>query len=137
MKLNHDCVRDCLIWLEDNLKLANGIQPESVINALSSEQRYSKDDIVYSIFKLNEVGYIKDGITVTPTFEGNNIYNFNPIYEMTWEGHEYLDTIRDNKVWKKSKEAVKSLKSVPLSIMGNVATKALTSIINQKTGWNI
>jgi hypothetical protein len=129
MKLNHDCVRECLLYLEKNLEFAKTIDPNQLIEDL----KYSKNDIFYSLQKLQETGYIEGGVTVSNTFT-SCIYNVNPIRDISWEGHEYIDTIRDNKVWHKTKKVTASLKSVPLSMMKTIAAQVLIGLIKEKTG---
>nr|WGD84452.1 DUF2513 domain-containing protein [Bacillus subtilis] len=48
---------------------------------------------------------------------------------ITWDGHQFLDTIRDNAVWSKTKDAVKSLSSVSLSILSNVGESITKKLI--------
>jgi hypothetical protein len=42
--------------------------------------------------------------------------------ELSWEGCEFLDKIRDETVWKSVREKVSRYKSVPLTILASVAT---------------
>ncbi|MCL0330663.1 YjcQ family protein [Apilactobacillus xinyiensis] len=137
MKLNYDCVRDTLICIETNLKVGKGLLPNELIKKIQSKYDYSEDDIVYTLSKLREGNYIIGGIKFKFNAYGNSIKIISAVSDITFKGHEYLNTIRDNKVWKKTKSVAKSFKGVPLSVMGSLAEKVLTSIINQKTGWNI
>ena len=47
--------------------------------------------------------------------------------ELTWDGCEFLDTIRDETVWKSVRTRIDPVKSVPLSILVTVATEYLKS----------
>ena len=46
MKLNYDCIRDILLYLEENLELNNSIYSENI------ELNYSSEDIQYSMLEL-------------------------------------------------------------------------------------
>ncbi len=48
MKLNHDCVRDVMLYLEDNLELDDSIESYGLANILKD---YAPDEVVYSISK--------------------------------------------------------------------------------------
>ena len=45
--------------------------------------------------------------------------------ELSWEGCEFLDKVRDDSVWKAVRDKAKKYKSVPLSILGSLATAVL------------
>lgn len=124
MKLNHECIRDGLLVLEDKLGVTSSIDSKKLIESLD----YDNDEAFYALQKLSEAGFIIGGPTVVyPIGSAQKIYK--PITDITWKGHEYLDTIGDGKIWKKTKGITASLKSVPLSIMKDVATKVLSEYI--------
>lgn len=99
MKLNPDCVRDVLLYLEENLKIEEG-QKFSHITLHQLKQnlnKYSEEDVLYSVYNLYQIHFI-DG----------NIKNVNDIkmyiceiYNITWSGYQFLNTIRPKSVWKK------------------------------------
>lgn len=124
MKLNHECIRDCLLALEDNLGVTNSIDSKKLIEALD----YDNDEAFYALQKLSEEGFIIGGPTVVYPI-GPALKSYEPITDITWKGHEYLDAIRDGKIWKKTKDITSSLKSVPLSIMKDVATQVISQYI--------
>lgn len=55
MKLNQDCIRDILLYLESNLKLDKYMMHKELINNLTD---YSKEDIEYSLLKLDEADFV-------------------------------------------------------------------------------
>lgn len=60
MKLNHDCIRSVMLTLEKELTIdddmrMNGISVEKLWELLP---KYSNQDILYTVEKLNEAGYI-------------------------------------------------------------------------------
>jgi hypothetical protein len=124
LKLNHDCIRQLLLHLEENLDCYENLE----LNDLMIDG-FSKDDIVYTLQKLNEAGYIKAEICC-------DITGFVEIsvMDITWDGHKFLDTIRDNQVWSLTKKALSKFSSVSISFVSTVASQVLTNIITQQLG---
>lgn len=126
MKLNHDCIRELMIFLEENLDCENGIH----INNIELKE-FDKDDIIYSIMKLSEAKYIRSSDEVHQTITGDVTGSITAI---TWEGHKFLDTIRDNKVWKQTKGILSKLSSASISFTASVASQVITNLISQEMG---
>ena len=120
MKLNNDCVRDCLLFLEE--------QPDRFKDYVSnvSIKDYSHDELAYTFAKLLDAEYINAGDA--STYEGRDLI----IGELTWTGHQFLDNIRDNIVWKKTKEVSKKFSSVSISILTDVAANIIKNMITQQ-----
>ena len=119
MKLDHDCIRNFLLYSEDELTLDSYIEQEK-IEAFALSHNYSIDNVTYTILRLIEAGFIK----VTHDMSGEYM-----VTSITWEGHQFLDTIRDDKVWKNTKSAVSTLASVSLPVLAQIATAQLRKIL--------
>ena len=124
MKLNNDCVRDLLLYIESNTSINSLIAVSQIeIND------YTTDELIYTAMKLQEAGYIK--AKISKFIDGSaDVY----VNELTWNGHKFLDNIRDDGVWKATKEKISKFSSVSLSIIENVAAQVLTNLINQQIG---
>lgn len=122
MKLNHDCVRDVLLFLEDNLSISSTIFTNDIIVPSCSQ-----DDIDYTVKLLIESGMLegefKSFISGQYTIYVNSI---------TWSGHKFLDNVRDNTVWVATKKSISKLGSVSLEIMSQVAASILTNLLINK-----
>jgi len=121
MKLKKDCVRDLMKYFEKNLSYENDIQADSI-----SIKKYSYEDILYTCDKLYEAGLIK-------AIRKNEIYSRYPIIivqSITYDGHQFLDNIRDNTIWKETKNRMKEVGSISINVMSQVAA----SIISSKLG---
>lgn len=118
MKLNQDCIRDLLLYLEENLNYNVRI---SVTNL--NLNNYSFDDLFYTTEKLIEAGFIN-----CSTFNsiGSHDYIFKSI---TYLGHQYLDTIRDDGIWKETKKKLSKVTSASLPIVQEVASAILKSTL--------
>lgn len=126
MKLNHDCVRDLLIFIEDNLTYGHFIYANEVPIG-----NYSSDEILYSADKLLEAGLI-DG-TKKVFLDSGGIPQIR-IKSITWDGHEFLDNIRDKNVWEKSKGILSKFSSVSIEIVRNVAAQVISNMVKSQMG---
>lgn len=120
MRLKPECVRDVLLHLEENLSLNDFILTNNI-----NLQEYSHEDIVYTVKKLMEANYIN------AQFHGyDNEINYQ-ISSITWDGHQFLDNIRDNNIWKNTKEILSNFSSTSINIMQKVATQILINLISK------
>lgn len=117
MELKHDCIREVMLYLEKELDL-HTIIPQSQINL----KNYSSDDITYTVLKLSEAGFLD---TDKMDLAGNIL-----IKSITYNGHIFLDNIRDVNIWKETKSKISKIASVSLPIIQQVAG----SIISKKLG---
>lgn len=91
----------------------------------SSLSQYAPDDIYYSMEKVVEAGFI----------ELRKVKTLNGPYDgivigITWNGHQFLDSIRSDKVWNKAKEKVrKTIGSTSLQILSSVAVSVATKFL--------
>ena len=124
MKLNNECVRDLLLYIENNTSINSLI----VVSQIEIN-KYTNEELIYTAMKLNEAGYIKAKISKFIN-GGADVY----VNELTWNGHKFLDNIRDDGVWKTTKEKISKFSSVSLNIIEKVAAQVLTNLINQQMG---
>ena len=112
MKLDHDCVRDLLLYLEDNLKYRGKI----VINNLDLSP-YTKDELMYCADRLIEANYINANI-------GWNIdcCHIISVDSISYQGHQFLDTIRDKNIWDETKSKASKFASISLPILQELAS---------------
>ena len=69
------------------------------------------DEINYHVQLLIEARFVEGNVgPVVPT-----------ISKLTWRGHEFLDNTRDQDIWSKTKERIKGLASVALSVAAEIA----------------
>ena len=114
MKLIHDCVRDVMLYIEGNMKLDSTLNIYGISDKLS---KYPVDDLTYTCEKLTEAGYLD----THRQMDGNTI-----IERMTYDGHKFLDTIRDDGIWKETKSKISKLASVSIPIIQQVASQLIS-----------
>lgn len=100
MKLNLNCVRDSLITLENWLVLSDNLEFISrdldEISQSSEMLKYTRTDIAYTLVILEEAGFIKAIID----YDCNGICELDVI-SLTYQGHQFLETIRPKDTWDK------------------------------------
>lgn len=120
MKLNHDCVRDVLLYLEDNLSYGNFVHSSDL-----KIKSYSHEEILYCIDKLFEAGFLNcDRQT-----DLSSVFPWFLIKSISYDGHSFLDNIRDNNVWRKTKNITKSFTSTSINLLSNIASQVISNAI--------
>lgn len=127
MELNHDCVRQVLLDLENNLGLPNNPHDFKDVIFPKTFDTYGKDNVEYTLLKLRDANYID----AKPHYANDLLLSFY-ISSITWEGHQFLDTIRDSKIWKKTKNILSHLESASITFASNVASSVLSDFISGK-----
>lgn len=136
MKLNSDCVRDTLIYIEEHLQMNeyNRIKEISLLSITKGLiDKYEENDIAYTVFQLIDANFIKGNIN-TPGRNNKVVAN---IYDITWTGHDLLNSIRPQPVWNAVKQnaanlGIKSIRGLA-SLAGNIVNAVATNpdVINQ------
>lgn len=122
MRLNNECIRDLLLYLEENLDNENDID---LVNF--TFKKYTNEDIIYTAQKLIEAHYIN----ARSAYGSNTIYYF-PVSSITYNGHQFLDTIRPQTVWEKTIEKSKVLGDTSISILSQIAVQVATAMITNQ-----
>lgn len=125
MRLNPDSVRAILLYLENNQKINEPLYSAKVIkNILSSQGMVNgyEDDLLYAIKQLSDDKMI-DARKITPDSYIKHYY----IYDITPKGHEFLNNIRDDGIWKETKIKALQCGSLALNILYQVAASIISS----------
>jgi Hypothetical protein (DUF2513). len=127
LKLNRECVRDILLVLEE-------FKYDEILNTtdLKENERLSKYDFfeaVYAIEKLKEAGYINGKVL----YADNTVYDVS-VKSITWDGHQFLDNIRDDGIWKVTKNIASKFSSVSISMLSNIASTVISQLISKELG---
>lgn len=125
MKLNHDCVRDVLLCIEENLHYGCYVDFSAV-----ELKNYPSEDLLYTADKLLEAGFLNGE---KQPYLDSPLPNVR-ITSLTWEGHQFLDNIRDDGVWRDTKNVLSKFSSTSLSLIGNIASQIITSMIQRQLG---
>lgn len=113
MKLNHDCIRDVLLAVE-----AAPFRYMDMQQLQSALPQYSEDDLTYTCLKLDEGGFLNADFD---QFLGQCHPHLCWIKSMTFAGHEFLDTIRDDSNWGKVKDTARRAGVFSMKALGQIA----------------
>lgn len=123
MRLDNDCVRDILLYVEENIDQNNSyIRVPDLITFLNS--KYDKSIIYYHIIKLNDANLFKYVV-----ISDDNIPH--RILDLSCDGQIYVDNIRDDKVWSKVKSITKGLSSISVPLMIECAKTVITNSLSK------
>ena len=131
MKLNPDCIRDVLLYLEENLEVKDGHKfTEITLNQLQEAlPKYQKEDVFYSVYNLHQIRFIDGRIS-----DVNNMKMFFcDINNITWNGHQFLNTIRPTTVWEATKTGASKLGIMSMHALSTIAMKVSEAVITNPT----
>lgn len=131
MKLNYECMRDVLIFLEENLTLNcadDGMEyeemsGEDVCNGLPA---YSKEDVYYSLEMLSQGGYIN-----ADDLYGDDQLLVCSVLSLNLDGHEFLAQIRDSENWSNVKKVTSAIRNFSLSAISSAAEGVASALISK------
>ena len=113
MTLDNECIRTVMLELE-----SFEIGVYSVSDFKISINKYSFDKTAYTLLKLLEAGFIN--ATSIRTQDGAP--HISNIFDLTFSGHEFLSTIKDDENWNKIKKGASVLKNFSLEALKAVAS---------------
>lgn len=123
MKRDMELIRKILFKIEETID--NTAKYELKIEGYSMEQ------IAYHCSLLYEGGYIH---TYKGNYASGSLVSFG-VGRLTWDGHEFLDKIREDTIWNKTKEAI-SNKGLPFvfDIVKSVSSGIISGVIKGTVG---
>ncbi|WP_158682887.1 DUF2513 domain-containing protein [Lactobacillus sp. CBA3605] len=126
MELNYDFVREILLTCAASTHPMGPSEDE--IRKLADDYEVSLDQLAYTVTCLFQAGLVVNKVAYTLS----GPYLVSP-GNLTWDGNEYLNNIRNTSVWEETKDKVKkSGLSVSLQVLGAVAT----AVVKNKLGLN-
>ena len=124
MKLNYDCVRSVLLTVEKSKTIDEelNLNPLTVETIFEQLPKYEDNEILYTIEKLKEAGYINAALQ----FAAGHFID-GAVSSITYSGHEYLDNIREPEVWRKVKAMLKNAGTITLPLISQAAQMLIGS----------
>ena len=125
MKFEPELVRDILLDIEELHQY-----PEHFTFHENSQfnraRKYETNVIVYHCILLSEAGLIK----WTPKFDGTNYLYIAFVKGMTYEGHQFLETVRSPKVWKETKSVAEKVGGFSLNFLSQTASQIIANLVS-------
>ena len=136
MKLNIDCIRDVLLAVEEYCTFRPVFRKDTNVlyfhcDSLNQQELFAKlpghtaEDITYTVLILHEAGYITVDISQT-----SNIINRFTVQRLTYQGHEFLDTIRPDERFVQIKQYAVSIGAECLGTFMKLGTGLLRDTIS-------
>ena len=129
MKRDMDLVRDILLDVETKGQPTVGEQTIDI--AIEGREI---EEVQYHLWLLVEAGLIDAHLTTNPQVHTPTRVRLR---RLTWQGHEFLDTIRDPEIWKKTKQGTAAAGGFTLDLLKNLATGFIRKQIKEKTGVDV
>jgi hypothetical protein len=124
MKRDMDLVRDLLLAIENdpNFDGMRRIMPDEPGDLGITEHSY--EEVVYHLVLLIEAGLLVGKLTMQMPI----------ISKLTWQGHDFLDTVRDPVIWRETKEGAKKAGGFSLELLAALAKGLVKKKIEEHTG---
>lgn len=126
MQINIDCFKDVLQYCVDNIDYEEDEDSWNTkcvsLNMLyeSLKPDYEKKDIMRSVLKLNECGFIK----VLSQFPNNKPYLERcSIEDVTFRGYQFIESVREPTIWEKTKAVASKVGNHTLGFIEDTAQK--------------
>lgn len=128
MELNIDAIRAVLQYIKDNTIYENNIRigngyflRRDIVNGVSMSDKYTSNDIAYSIELLLDTDLIK--LLAPPTYLPSGQLQIVKINRLTIEGYTFLEQTQKPKIWDAVKDRAKTMGNFTLkNICGIAAT---------------
>lgn len=129
MKLNYDCLRKILLIIEKELNWDDDLKYKytNLSSLCDNLKDFSRAEIAYASSMAIEADLINAKIIDCDACIIDIRY-----FGLTYEGHQFLDTIRENKVWKKTKDIVSSAGGASLAVIKEIGTSFLTDLLKSQ-----
>jgi hypothetical protein len=92
----------------------------------------SPGDVGYHVVIMHEAGLIEADIRSYLGGEDDIV-----VHRLTWAGHEFLDTIRDEEIWRKTKQGAKDAGGFTLDLLREIAKGLIKKQVEKYTGVHI
>lgn len=119
MRLNLDCVRDILLFVEDGID--SEIDCVTFEELVSTLDNYDRNTLHYHVNQISKHGFVDN------VFYADNQPQL--ISDLTPEGHAFLANIRSNSVWNQVKSTCLKLGVSSLGGAAQIASSVVTNLI--------
>lgn len=129
MKLDYDCLRSLLLKLEASENLDDDLhyQYMTLDDMAEALPKFPKSMIAYTTLKAKEGDLINasimnaDGCIYACTYSS-----------LTYDGHQFLENIRNDSIWDKTKSIAKEISCSSLRSLASIAGKVAFDVIQSQ-----
>lgn len=94
MKRDMNLIRQILLWADE--------QPNGIFSGNPTIEGYTEEQIGYHVYLMEQAGLVKAAVRGSIGLPSP----FGLILEITWTGHDFVDAIKDDSLWKKATTTV-------------------------------
>lgn len=123
MKLDPECVRNVLLAAE-KCEIDQWLEFSSLCEMLP---QHTSDDVRYTCVKLEEAGYLN---CTLQRYYGSPTPKVLSVNDITYKGHEFLNTTRSSAVWRKIQPVLKQVGVSSLPVILEIAKEAAVFMIS-------
>jgi hypothetical protein len=130
LKRDMDLIRNILMEIEGGKNVYEALSDDMAsILQISPETRMSQeqaDELRGHLDLLEQAGFIE----IDARLAGGVCY----IKRLTWEGHDFLDSVRDPKIWDKTKQGAEAAGGFTVDLLKELAKGLVKKQIEEWTG---
>ncbi len=136
MKLNSDCVRGVMLALEELLCIdvdedgAVCMDTTDLDAVCKSVPEFDAPNVFYALHNLEQAGYIE----MSTEIADNGVVCACIIEDITFDGHEFLNQIRDKDHWAVVKAGLAKARDFSLSAISSIAEGVAKAAIDKYIG---
>lgn len=125
MQLDPDCLRDILLLVEKKSSFGGILSYSDFMNS-DLVNKYDTGKIFYHIKQA-----AMSNLITKVTWTKDTDFFFS---DLTPEGHKFINDIRNEQNWKKTKSVAKSIGSFSIDALKSIASEVVTTAINKLLG---
>lgn len=126
MKRDLDLIRELLLRLEaTNLQISEPM-PQFVMPQTLTEPGEDLDNITYHLHLLCDARFVEPYLLAGNRFIG--------VTRLTWAGCDFLDSVRDEKIWRRTKEGAAKAGGFTVELLVDLAKGLLKKQVEEHTG---
>lgn len=126
MRLNPDCVRDTLLFLEENLRITPELEIKGLtLHKITEALDYTIEEVANTLIDLKDAGFI----TAQLDMADRRIYRLS-VSRITHDGYQFIETIRPKPVWERTKNILGQMGSFTFETIKTIATQIIKSEIS-------
>lgn len=122
MKLKPEHIRKIMLTLERQITVNSDLSMQGVNSVELSTllPKIPREEIFYTLCRLDEAGFISFNVQYSGDVPAYDCVDF-----ITYDGHVFLDTIRDAVVWRETKKTISKVGATAPELIANVASAFL------------
>lgn len=129
MKLNLDTIRTLLLYLEENLTVSEDGFEEIDYTQISEDTKVSISETINTLVVLDEAGFIQ-----TNYVYGNDSFDELSVSRITYDGYQFLESIRPEPIFKKVLNLSKTIGMTNLPLIAKTCISLSEAAVRSKLG---